>query len=54
MPKAKFLKKYDERAYLRVLVGFKGYYVYRLQDPIIGTIKRAKEVLFNENVRLDY
>lgn len=30
VPKRKFPKKYDERAHLRVLVGFEGHYVYRL------------------------
>lgn len=54
IPKRKFLKKYDKRAYLRVLVSFKGENLFRLQDPISSKIKRAKEVLFNKDVRLDY
>lgn len=53
VPKRKFLKKYDERVYLRVLVGFEGYYIYRLQDPITRVVERAKEVLFDKDIRLD-
>lgn len=51
--KRKFLKKYDERVYLRVLVSFKGHFVYRLQDPISRKVKRVKEVLFDKDIRLD-
>lgn len=53
VPKRKFLKKYDERVYLRVLVSFEGHFVYRLQDPISRKVKRAKEVLFDKDIRLD-
>ncbi|SMR58220.1 unnamed protein product [Zymoseptoria tritici ST99CH_1E4] len=54
VPKRKFPKKYDERAHVRVLVGFEGHNLFRLWDPISGKIKRAKEVLFDENVRLNH
>ncbi|SMR41581.1 unnamed protein product [Zymoseptoria tritici ST99CH_1E4] len=54
VPKRKFPKKYDERAHLRVLVGFEGTNVFRLWDLVTGKVKRAKEVLFDENVRLDH
>ncbi|SMY22471.1 unnamed protein product [Zymoseptoria tritici ST99CH_1A5] len=54
VPKRKFPKKYDKRAHLRVLVGFEGTNVFRLWDPVTGKVERAKEVLFDENVRLDH
>lgn len=54
VPKRKFLKKYDERTYLRVLVGFDRTHVYRLQDPVTSKVERTKEVLFDKDIRLDY
>ena len=52
IPKEKHPKKIDSRTKPCVLVGYEAENIYRLWNPSTGEIERAKEVLFDEDVRL--
>lgn len=52
VPKALFPKKLDDWVEPCILVGYEAENLYRLWNPRTGAIERAKEVIFDENVRL--
>jgi len=51
--KALHQKKLDDRGETCFLVGYEGQNLYRLWNPTSGKVERAKDVLFDEDIRIN-